>query len=152
MIAPSLALPLAIALPLVAGSALAVAAGRRSGRAAAWALAWVTAATLGIVLAVAPAVLAGQPVAVSWPWVPALGLHLSLRLDGLALLFAGLILGIGLLVILYARYYLGPADPPGKVLRSARVLHGRNARGRAGGQSAAPRGVLGAHAASRRSS
>ena len=114
MIAPSLALPLAIALPLVAGSALAVAAGRRSGRAAAWALAWVTAATLGIVLAVAPAVLAGQPVAVSWPWVPALGLHLSLRLDGLALLFAGLILGIGLLVILYARYYLGPADPPGR--------------------------------------
>ena len=31
-----------------------------------------------------------------------------------ALLFALLILGIGLLVILYARYYLGPADPPGK--------------------------------------
>lgn len=114
MIAPSLALPLVIALPLVVGTALAAAAGRRSGQAAAWTLAGVTAATLGIVLAAAPAVLAGQPVAVSWPWVPGLGLHLSLRLDGLALLFAGLILGIGLLVILYARYYLGPADPPGR--------------------------------------
>ena len=114
MIAPDFALPLAIGLPLVAGTSLAAAAGRRSGRAAAWALAVVTAGALGVVLAVAPAVLAGQPVAVSWPWVPGVGLRLSLRLDGLGLLFAGLILGIGLLVILYARYYLGPADPPGR--------------------------------------
>lgn len=114
MIVPYLALPLAIGLPLVAGTTLAAIAGRRSGRAAAWALAVVTTAALGIVLASAPAVLAGQPVAVSWPWVPGVGLSLSLRLDGLALLFAGLILSIGLLVILYARYYLGPADPPGR--------------------------------------
>ena len=114
MIAPSLALPLAIALPLIAGTTLAAAAGRRSGRAAAWALGVVTAAALGIVLASAPAVLAGQPVSMTWPWIPGLGLAVSLRLDGLALLFAGLILGIGLLVILYARYYLGPADPPGR--------------------------------------
>jgi multicomponent K+:H+ antiporter subunit A len=114
VIAPDLALPVAIGLPLVAGTTLAAAAGRRSGRAAAWALAVVTAATLGVVLGAAPAVLAGQPVAVSWPWVPGLGLRFSLRLDGLALLFAGLILGIGLLVIAYARYYLGPADPPGR--------------------------------------
>ena len=114
MIAPSLALPLAIALPLIAGTTLAAAAGRHSRRAAAWALAGVTAAALGIVLASAPAVLAGQPVSMTWPWIPGLGLAVSLRLDGLALLFSVLILGIGLLVILYGRYYLGPADPPGK--------------------------------------
>ena len=113
MIPPDFALPLAIGLPLVAGTTLATVAGRRSGRAAAWALATVTAATLGIVLATAPAVLSGQAVRASWPWIPAVGLAVSLRLDGLALLFAGLILGIGLLVILYARYYLGPTDPPG---------------------------------------
>lgn len=40
------------------------------------------------------------------PWLPQLGLNLALRLDGLSLLFGLLILGIGLLVILYARYYL----------------------------------------------
>ena len=114
MIAPSLALPLAIALPLIAGTTLAAVAGRSSGRAAAGALAVVTAAALGIVLASAPAVLAGQPVSTTWPWIPGIGLAFSLRLDGLALLFSVLILGIGLLVILYARYYLGPADPPGK--------------------------------------
>ncbi len=39
-------------------------------------------------------------------WLPAIGLSLSFRLDGLSLLFALLILIIGLLIILYARYYL----------------------------------------------
>jgi hypothetical protein len=48
MIAPDLALPLAIALPLIAGTTLAAAAGRRSARAAAWALAVVTAGALGV--------------------------------------------------------------------------------------------------------
>ncbi|MGF2733584.1 monovalent cation/H+ antiporter subunit A [Marinobacter sp. DUT-1] len=43
-------------------------------------------------------------------WLPALGLSLSFRLDGLALLFALLILIIGLLIILYARYYLKPKE------------------------------------------
>ena len=43
-------------------------------------------------------------------WLPSLGLSFSLRLDGLSLLFAGLILGIGLLIILYAHYYLSSKD------------------------------------------
>jgi len=43
-------------------------------------------------------------------WLPALGLSLSFRLDGLSLLFALLILVIGLLIILYARYYLKPKE------------------------------------------
>ncbi len=111
---PDLALPLVIGLPLLAGTTLAVIAGRRSATAAAWALAAVAAAALALVLAALPDVLAGSAPAASWPWVPELGLNVALRLDGLALLFAGLILAIGLLVILYARYYLGPDDPPGK--------------------------------------
>ncbi|MDX1634223.1 MAG: monovalent cation/H+ antiporter subunit A [Marinobacter sp.] len=47
-------------------------------------------------------------------WLPALGLSLSFRLDGLSLLFALLILLIGLLIILYARYYLKPYENVGK--------------------------------------
>ncbi|MFO7529148.1 MAG: monovalent cation/H+ antiporter subunit A [Marinobacter sp.] len=43
-------------------------------------------------------------------WLPALGISLSFRLDGLSLLFALLILIIGLLIILYARYYLKPKE------------------------------------------
>jgi multicomponent K+:H+ antiporter subunit A len=114
VIAPEFALPLVIGLPLVAGTALAVVAGRRSGVAAAWALAAVTAAALALVLLALPGVLAGEASAAFWHWVPELGLNVSLRLDGLAALFAILILGIGLLVILYARYYLSEADPPGR--------------------------------------
>lgn len=49
---------------------------------------------------------AGGTVLHSYEWLPALGLSFSFRLDGLALLFALLILVIGLLIILYAHYYL----------------------------------------------
>ncbi len=47
-------------------------------------------------------------------WIPSFGLNIAFRLDGLSLLFAILILGIGLLVILYARYYLSDADRAGR--------------------------------------
>ncbi|RBW48424.1 monovalent cation/H+ antiporter subunit A [Marinobacter sp. F3R11] len=49
---------------------------------------------------------AGGTVLHSYEWLPVLGLSFSFRLDGLALLFALLILIIGLLIILYAHYYL----------------------------------------------
>jgi multicomponent K+:H+ antiporter subunit A len=56
----------------------------------------------------------GQTVRQSIEWIPAMGLDLSFRLDGLSLLFLLLIIGIGLLVILYARYYLSSQDSMGK--------------------------------------
>lgn len=58
----------------------------------------------------APQVLTGTSLGVSYPWIAQLGLNLSFRLDGLSFLFALLILGIGLLVILYARYYLSEQE------------------------------------------
>ncbi len=62
----------------------------------------------------APAVLAGGVVQTRIDWVPALGLSANFFLDGLGLLFAGMILGIGLLIILYARFYLSRPDPMGQ--------------------------------------
>ncbi|GAA4325523.1 monovalent cation/H+ antiporter subunit A [Pigmentiphaga soli] len=44
-------------------------------------------------------------------WLPELGLSFSLRMDGLAWIFALMVTGIGLLVVLYARYYMSPEDP-----------------------------------------
>lgn len=41
----------------------------------------------------------------SIPWVPALGLSLSVYMDGLSLLFSLIILGIGAVIVLYAAYY-----------------------------------------------
>jgi multicomponent K+:H+ antiporter subunit A len=56
----------------------------------------------------------GQTLIQSWSWLPSLGLDFAFRLDGLALLFSLLILLIGLLVILYARYYLSARDSMGR--------------------------------------
>ncbi len=50
------------------------------------------------------------------PWLPALDLNLTLRLDGFTWMFAMLVLVIGALVSFYARYYMSPTDP---------VPHGR---------------------------
>ena len=44
-------------------------------------------------------------------WAPTLGLEFTIRVDGLSWLFMLLICGIGLLVGVYARYYM-PADDP----------------------------------------
>jgi multicomponent K+:H+ antiporter subunit A len=44
-------------------------------------------------------------------WMPSLGLSFVVRLDGFAWAFAGLVSGIGFLVVLYARYYMSSEDP-----------------------------------------
>lgn len=72
------------------------------------------AVALGIVLSISPQLLQGEVFAYAVDWVPAAGLELSVRLDGLSFLFLLLILGIGLLIILYARYYLSQKDSIGK--------------------------------------
>lgn len=59
-------------------------------------------------------VFAGKLIVDSIEWIPLIGLSLSFHLDGLAYLFTLLVLGIGLLVILYARYYLSAQDSMGK--------------------------------------
>lgn len=61
----------------------------------------------------APAVLRGEVLTESYTWLPALGLNVNFMLDGLGFLFALLILGIGLLIIAYARFYLSKSDPMG---------------------------------------
>jgi len=62
----------------------------------------------------APTVFSGEAVYASLEWIPLLGLNLALHLDGLGFLFSLLILGIGLLIILYARYYLSDRDNMGQ--------------------------------------
>jgi multicomponent K+:H+ antiporter subunit A len=107
-------LPIIIFLPLVAGTILALVTDRFGRNAVAWTVAAVTGTALLLTMTQAPEVFAGRTIVVSWEWLPALGLNLSFRLDGLGLMFTLLILGIGLLIILYARYYLSTQDPIGK--------------------------------------
>ncbi|WNG23693.1 monovalent cation/H+ antiporter subunit A [Cystobacter fuscus] len=58
-----------------------------------------------------PSVQGGGTRSEHFAWVPSLGLDFVLRLDGLSWTFCVLVLGIGALVMLYARYYLSPSDP-----------------------------------------
>ncbi|MFD2035340.1 putative monovalent cation/H+ antiporter subunit A [Belliella marina] len=53
-----------------------------------------------------PQVSNGKPVDVIYSWVPSFGIDLSFHLDGLSLLFALLITGIGALVFFYTYSYL----------------------------------------------
>ena len=114
---------LTVLLPLLVGTFLTGLLGKESAgqrpfparRAlTAWCAAAVTAGSAALLLAQAGAVFDGQTLLQSWEWVPEIGLTLGFRLDGLALMFALLITGIGLLIILYAHYYLGPDDSVAK--------------------------------------
>lgn len=53
-----------------------------------------------------PQIAAGEVLLESIPWMPGLELQLSFRLDGLSLLFALLITGIGIFIVSYAGSYL----------------------------------------------
>lgn len=79
---------------------------------------------LGLLLVAAPTVLAGTPLTAHLTWVPALGLDASLWLDPLGLLFAGLILGIGLLVVIYAHGYLAKGEATGRFLSFLMLFQG----------------------------
>ena len=76
--------------------------------------AWTTAGTTAIALTIlGPSLIdsfAGVTTIQRLSWIPGAGLDLSFRMDGLGVLFSLLILLIGLLVILYAHYYLSPRD------------------------------------------
>ncbi len=57
----------------------------------------------------------GKPLLQQWQWVPEIGLNISLRLDGLAFIFALLITGIGTLICIYAFFYLSSKNSLGKL-------------------------------------
>ena len=71
--------------------------------------------SIGLLIYHLPVIFAGDVLFFHQEWLPLLGMNLSLRLDGLSMMFGLLITGIGLLVILYARYYLAEKDSLGKL-------------------------------------
>jgi multicomponent Na+:H+ antiporter subunit A len=63
-----------------------------------------------------PAVGRDAGVAETWAWVPSLGVEASFRIDGLALLFALAITGVGALILTYVPPYHGWRHDTGKLL------------------------------------
>jgi multicomponent K+:H+ antiporter subunit A len=74
----------------------------------------VAGVALVVLITLTAAPFRGETLIVTWQWLPSIGLDVAFRFDGLGMLFAYLIVGIGLLVIVYARYYLKPEDATGR--------------------------------------
>lgn len=110
-------------LPFIAACLLpAVAGGARNRLTAVTALAPI--AGLVLLAGKLQQVLDGQTLLYKVEWIAQYGLNLSLRLDGLSLLFALMILGIGLLVIVYAHYYLAGHERAGRFFISLLLFMG----------------------------
>lgn len=77
-----------------------------TGRATGWVYAVLPAGITAYLATLAGRVAAGTPVQVSYPWVPGLDVNLSFYLDGLSLLFALLVSGVGTLIFVYGGGYL----------------------------------------------
>ncbi|MBS7457881.1 monovalent cation/H+ antiporter subunit A [Coralloluteibacterium stylophorae] len=103
MLEALLALPFALALLIACMT-------KASRRTIAWTAAVAPLGGLAILGLITPRILDGETVRSTVEWVPAVGLDLILRVDGLGWMFGGLVLAIGALIVLYAAYYLDPRD------------------------------------------
>ncbi|PKO86642.1 MAG: monovalent cation/H+ antiporter subunit A [Betaproteobacteria bacterium HGW-Betaproteobacteria-12] len=106
-----MSLDLIVLLPFLGAVLLALMlrAGRNACASSAFA---VTLLAFALLMTHAPMLFRGETLRVGVEWLPRLGLNLNFFIDGLGFFFAGLILGIGLLIIIYARFYLAREDPP----------------------------------------
>ena len=75
----------------------------------------------GTLIYLLPQVAAGEVFRIQLDWIPSLGITLSLAIDGLSLLFALIICGVGFFVSLYAADYLPAKAETGKFYA---YLHG----------------------------
>ncbi len=105
---------LIVLIPLL-GSVLPPLAIRWGRNACAWTAVAVTVAALGLAMTPLMQAFGAAPASMHLPWLKSAGFDLTMRMDGLAALFVLLILGIGLLVVIYARYYLSAKDPMGRL-------------------------------------
>ncbi|MFT0546798.1 monovalent cation/H+ antiporter subunit A [Allopusillimonas ginsengisoli] len=105
-----MSLVLILALPF-AGSIIAALLPTNAQKLEAWLAGAVSVVCALLVLSHFPGVTDGQVVKATLPWIPSFGVDFALRMDGFAWLFAMIITVMGALIVLYARYYLSPADP-----------------------------------------
>src|SRR6476620_672521 len=105
-----MSLALLLALPFVGSAIAALLPSNARNAESTWSAA-IAAAALVRVAVMFPQVRNGGVIRETIAWIPSAGLDFTIRVDGFAWMFAMLVTGIGLLVILYARYYMSPDDP-----------------------------------------
>jgi multicomponent K+:H+ antiporter subunit A len=113
-----------VAAPFVAALAIALLHG--AARSLHSALAGgASAAGLALLASLAAPALGGSSVpSATWAWVPALGLDLTLMVDPLGWMFALLILGIGLLVVIFSHFYLDGTEDTARFFASLMLFQG----------------------------
>jgi multicomponent K+:H+ antiporter subunit A len=119
----SYSLPLAVLLPFI-GALLAASSGSYHRAAPACSAGLAAFSALLVLIPAMLGVFSGTTSIQSWEWLPQIGLEFAFRLDGLSMLFAIMILVIGLLVILYASYYLSPKDSKARFFSSLLLFKG----------------------------
>jgi multicomponent Na+:H+ antiporter subunit A len=80
------------------------------GKAAGWALALLPVGLFAYFAGFIGPVAGGETILISTSWIPSLDINLSFNIDGLSLLFALIITGIGALIVIYGGGYL-EGDP-----------------------------------------
>ncbi|HUX83107.1 MAG TPA: monovalent cation/H+ antiporter subunit A [Halothiobacillus sp.] len=114
---------LIVLLPFLSAPIIALLAGW-DRRAAPWAAGITTLSALVLLGLLVSHVDLATPQVIQFAWIPQIGLDFAFRLDGLSILFSSLILLIGLLIIVYARYYLAPQDHPGRFFSGLMLFMG----------------------------
>jgi len=99
---------LLLALPYV-GSVVAMLLPPNARHAEVWLAGGIALIALIVAAAGYDVVAQGGVTRVAFAWLP--GVDFTLRIDGFAWMFSLVVTGIGLLVIIYARYYMSPRDP-----------------------------------------
>src|SRR5690606_37447850 len=94
-----------------AGSVAASLLPSNARNAEAWLSGLISVTAFAITAFLYPSVKNGGVVRREAEWLPELGVNFTLRMDGFGWMFSVLITGIGLLVVIYARYYMSPKDP-----------------------------------------
>jgi multicomponent Na+:H+ antiporter subunit A len=97
-----------------AGSLIAPFIHRARKGAAGWLMALLPLGLFIYFISLAGFIAAGQTFSAVYPWVPSLNITLAFSLDGLSLLFALLITGIGVLVLIYGGGYLAGHEYQGR--------------------------------------
>lgn len=105
-----MSLVLILALPFF-GSIVAAFLPSNARNIEAWLAGLIALVCAGLAISHFPAILDGEVIRITVPWLPDHGVNLSLRMDGFAWLFAMIITLMGALIALYARYYMSPEDP-----------------------------------------
>src|SRR5690554_286619 len=105
-----MSLVLILALPFI-GSIIAAFMPSNARNVEAWLAGLLALICAGLTMSHFPAIVDGEVVRTTLPWLPEHGVNLSLRMDGFSWLFAMIITVMGALIALYARYYMSPQDP-----------------------------------------